>query len=113
MLYTLNALRARHSGDPDKVAVLAPTGLDACAISGTTPNRWSGLGLGCRGRQPWKRQSRARGETTGAALTRWRNVEVIIIDEISMVDGRLFDLLFMLASRVRKDARPLGVYRWS
>ncbi|GJE87830.1 ATP-dependent DNA helicase PIF1 [Phanerochaete sordida] len=41
-------------------------------------------------------------------VTRWMDVETLIIDEISMIDGKLFDKLEYIARVVRQDDRPFG-----
>src|SRR5262249_18270756 len=45
---------------------------------------------------------------TSAALDRWQKVKVLIIDEISMIDGDLFDKLEEIARNVRSDNRSFG-----
>lgn len=42
------------------------------------------------------------------AASRWRSAAVLVIDEVSMLDGKLLDLLERLARAVRADARPFG-----
>ncbi len=42
------------------------------------------------------------------ALERWRNASVLIIDEISMIEGELFDKLEHIARIVRRSERPFG-----
>lgn len=39
---------------------------------------------------------------------RWMRVEVLIVDEISMVDGAFFDKLEHVARSVRKCSKPFG-----
>ncbi|KAI1797549.1 PIF1-like helicase-domain-containing protein [Ganoderma leucocontextum] len=41
-------------------------------------------------------------------LDRWRTVETLIIDEISMIDGKLFDKLEYIARKLRKNNFPFG-----
>lgn len=41
-------------------------------------------------------------------LDRWLNTKVWIIDEVSMVDARLFEKLATIGSFLRKDDRPFG-----
>lgn len=38
----------------------------------------------------------------------WRTTDVLIIDEISMINGTLFDTLEALARDIRADPRPFG-----
>jgi ATP-dependent DNA helicase PIF1 len=42
------------------------------------------------------------------SMERWQNTEVLIIDEISMVDGALFDKLEQLARKLRHSDKPFG-----
>ena len=41
-------------------------------------------------------------------IGRWREVDVLIIDEISMMAGSFLDKLSFVASRARNDRRPFG-----
>lgn len=43
-----------------------------------------------------------------AAVDRWHNCEVLIIDEISMLDGQLFDTLEYIARVLRNKDYPFG-----
>lgn len=48
-------------------------------------------------------------KTCKPANQRWKNTKVLIIDEVSMVDGQLFDTLAKLAVELRKKtSRPFG-----
>lgn len=42
------------------------------------------------------------------ARNRWLRTKVLIIDEVSMVDGDLFDKLEEIARRIRNNGRPFG-----
>lgn len=94
-------LKARHG--PGTVAVTASTGLAAYNIGGITVHSFAGVGL-------------AKGDLTSLikmvrknrkVLRRWRDTKVLIIDEISMIDGRLFDNLDSIAREVRRKNRHL------
>ncbi|GJE87831.1 ATP-dependent DNA helicase PIF1 [Phanerochaete sordida] len=41
-------------------------------------------------------------------VQRWRHVSTLIIDEISMIDGKLFDKLEFIARVLRKNNQPFG-----
>ncbi|KAJ7042611.1 hypothetical protein C8F04DRAFT_84082 [Mycena alexandri] len=72
--------------------ITASTGIAGINIGGTTLHSWAGIGIGNEpakkiggmflGQQKYER-----------VLKRWRTVKTLIIDEISMVDGALFDKL--------------------
>ena len=42
------------------------------------------------------------------ARNRWLRTKVLVIDEVSMVDGDLFDKLEEIARRMRNNGRPFG-----
>lgn len=99
----IKALKKQH---PDgSVAVTASTGLAACNIGGMTLHSLTGIGLGKGDARTLlkrvKRQQRNR--------KRWKNLEVLIIDEISMIDGILFDKLDYVARHMKKRLdEPFG-----
>ena len=43
-----------------------------------------------------------------AAVERWQTCEVLVIDEISMLDGALFDTLEYVARVLRNNDHPFG-----
>lgn len=97
-------LRKKHVREPDRVAVTASTGLAACNIGGVTLHSFAGIGLG---KEPVpelvkkiKRNSKAKH--------RWMRTKTLVIDEISMVDGALFDKLEAIGRAMRGNGRPFG-----
>lgn len=87
------------------VAVTSTTGTSALLLmGGTTLHSWGGIGLGTGSalamatkikKKPWLRK-------------RWKEVNVLIIDEVSMLDPTLFDKLEYIARVIRKSAQPFG-----
>ena len=82
----------------------ASTGLAACNIEGSTLHSFGGIGLG---KEPVDQLVR-RIRKNPKARTRWMTTKVLIIDEISMVDGDLFDKLEGIARSIRKSYAPFG-----
>jgi ATP-dependent DNA helicase PIF1 len=78
--------------------------LAACNIEGVTLHSFSGIALG---KDPVedliKRIKRNR-----VNVQRWRRTKILVIDEISMVDGELFDKLEQIARTLRNNGRPFG-----
>lgn len=70
----------------ESVYVTASTGLAACNIGGTTLHSFAGVGLGVGEREQLADKVMSRKETRN----RWRSAKALIIDEISMVDGKFF-----------------------
>ncbi|CAH2448661.1 DNA helicase [Komagataella phaffii CBS 7435] len=89
---------------PDKVGVTASTGLAAVNIGGQTINRWAGIGIGKQTPVALAGLIKKNGNT----YARWRNVKVLIMDEVSMIDGVLFSKLNEVAQIVRKNQLPFG-----
>jgi hypothetical protein len=76
------------------VHVTAPTGMAAINIDGTTIHSWGGFGLGSRYSDYNKMmspESRKRVQLT----------DVLILDEISMLSGHMFDVLECMVTIVR------------
>jgi ATP-dependent DNA helicase PIF1 len=97
-------LRRKHSSNPERIAVTASTGLAACNIGGVTLHSFGGIGLGKEDVPALVKKIKRNQK----AKNRWIKTKVLIIDEISMVDGDLFDKLEGIARVIRSDGRPFG-----
>ena len=100
--YTLAGVRkfARRAGL--ECVVTAMTGTAATLIDGQTLHSWAGLGLFDKSVDECVRTLRAA--RNAAALARWREVDILVVDEVSMLDEALFDKLDRVAAKVRGDA---------
>jgi ATP-dependent DNA helicase PIF1 len=85
-------------------AVTAPTGVAACNVGGTTLHAFAGVGRPDAGVRDMVSLIRRSPES----VRRWRSTRVLIIDEVSMLDGDALDALEEVARRVRGDNRPFG-----
>ncbi|KLO19972.1 hypothetical protein SCHPADRAFT_808166, partial [Schizopora paradoxa] len=95
----ISVLRSRM-----KVGVTASTGIASVNIGGTTLHSWAGIGLG-------KESAKVlAGKVFGKdqVKKRWRQTRALVIDEISMIDGTLFDKLEEVARIVRGSSLPFG-----
>ncbi|KAL1297731.1 hypothetical protein AAFC00_006271 [Neodothiora populina] len=97
-------LRKKYVREPDRVAVTASTGLAACNVGGVTLHSFAGIGLG---KEPVPELVK-KIKRNAKAKIRWTRTKVLIVDEISMVDGELFDKLEAIARQMRKNGRPFG-----
>ena len=86
------------------MAVTASTGLAACNVGGVTLHSFGGIGLGKEAKPELVRKIKRNQK----AKNRWMRTKVLIIDEISMVDGDLFDKLEGIARTIRNNGRPFG-----
>lgn len=97
-------LRKKYIREPDRVAVTASTGLAACNIGGVTLHSFAGIGLGKEPPEELVKKIRRNQK----AKHRWMRTKVLIVDEVSMVDGDLFDKLEQVARVIRNNGRPFG-----
>lgn len=88
----------------DTVAITASTGLAALNIGGETLHRFGGIGLGDQKAEALVQRVMRNQE----ASKRWKRCKILIIDEISMVDGALLDKLSIIAQRLRSNSDPFG-----
>lgn len=87
-----------------RVGVTASTGLAACNIGGQTIHRFLGIGIG----QGTVDAMAKMIERKPALLRKWRELKVLIVDEVSMIDGVLFAKLCELAKVLRNSNQPFG-----
>jgi ATP-dependent exoDNAse (exonuclease V) alpha subunit len=87
-----------------KHAVTASTGIAATHIDGTTIHSWAGVGINesLTGRELQKLADNEHIQE------RFLACDVLIIDEISMIDARLLELLDEVCKAVKRSAQPFG-----
>jgi len=87
-----------------RIVITATTGIAACNIGGVTIHSFSGVGLG----EGPVSNLLARVMSNTYAKQRWRDCDILVIDEISMMPAKFLDNLNFIASRARSDRRPFG-----
>lgn len=87
------------------VEVTGATGLVASASGGRTLHSWAGVGLG----QESKEVLLERVRKDQYATQRWQQVHSLFVDEVSFIDGHLFDALEYIASKLRCRPRFGGI----
>lgn len=100
----IQELKRKWVRDPERLSVTASTGLAACNIGGMTLHSFAGIGLGKEDVPTLVRKIRRNPK----AKNRWLRTNTLIIDEVSMVDGDLFDKLAQIARTIRNNGRPWG-----
>jgi ATP-dependent exoDNAse (exonuclease V) alpha subunit len=93
-------LRA-HGIEP---AITASTGIAATHIGGMTIHSWSGIGIKDRLTRDDLRHIR----DLPLYAKRIRRAKVLIIDEISMLDGKIFSMIDTVCRTVRESVDPFG-----
>lgn len=109
--HVLNSLLKANSqgvgstnGNPRSIVVTATTGVAACNVGGCTIHSFAGVGSGAGSLADLSRRVMGNEYTK----QRWREVDILVIDEISMMAGSFLDNLNFIASRARNDRRPFG-----
>lgn len=80
-------------------------------VDTSTVYRWAGIGLGPRTGQPFDeylRFLRGRGYAWEGAKRRIRGTKTLMIDEVSMLPGRVLNFVDYVCKEVRDDPRPFG-----
>lgn len=95
--YTLNEFIAISKMLGKKVAVTASTGIAATHLNGTTIHSWSGIGIKhFVSRGFFEKMPESRKKTI-------RSADILIIDEISMLQGYFLDLVDKVCRTVREE----------
>ena len=92
-----------------RIVMTGTTGVSSTGMpEGMTIHSFSGLG---KGTIPYDKLVQECTLSPTKAMTKyrqWRTIDILVIDEISMMGTRLFRLLDYLAKFIREDARPFG-----
>jgi ATP-dependent DNA helicase PIF1 len=86
------------------VAVTATTGTAAILLNGTTFHSYLGIGTGDSPIDILLREIKRKK----FIVKRWLDLDVLIIDEISMLSPELFDKLELIARSLRPSRKPFG-----
>jgi ATP-dependent DNA helicase PIF1 len=87
-----------------KIALTSTTGTSALIIGGTTMHSFLGIGLGTGSAESISNLIFQRAYL----YERWTEMEILVIDEVSMLSPELFDKLDEIAKKVRRDISPFG-----
>jgi hypothetical protein len=102
--YVINKYIAWLEACKVKVAVTASTGIAATHIGGMTIHSWSGIGA----RDTLTRYDLEHITTQKKVIDKVKKTHVLIIDEISMIDARMLDMVNIICKTVRESALPFG-----
>lgn len=105
-------LREWMAGEGRDADVVAPTGIAALNVGGMTVHRWAGIGIGPEPDEPFLDFARYLSNVPSAyardARQRIRSCRTLVIDEVSMLPGRVLDFLNFWLRFCRDDDRPFG-----
>jgi len=87
-----------------KHAVTASTGIAATHIDGTTLHSWAGIGI----KESFTGKELQKLADNKLMKERFLTLDVLIIDEISMVDARILELVDEVCKAVRRSVQAFG-----
>ncbi len=87
-----------------KVAVTASTGIAATHIGGMTIHSWSGIGI----RDSLSPYDLDKISTNEKTVKRIKKAQVLVIDEISMLDGSVMDMVDKVCRTIRQKPEAFG-----
>lgn len=102
------------------IAVTSSTGISALAIDGTTVHAWAGLTASSipltaewlmrddKGQKLVVNRISTAMSSRQGAMDRWKQTDTLIIEECSMLQPEVMDLLDMLGRRIRKKRSAFG-----
>lgn len=93
-----------QGGKPRKIAITATTGIAACNVGGITINSFAGVGTA----EGSIADMCARVMGNEYSKKRWRDHDILVIDEVSMMPGQFLDKLNFVAQRVRNCKSSFG-----
>lgn len=100
--YVIRALKQQYGAS--SVFVTASTGIAACHVGGTTVHSFAGVGLASESAAELvQRVSRNR-----PARARWQSCRVLVIDEVSMLDGGFLDKVEQIGRALCDATLPFG-----
>jgi ATP-dependent DNA helicase PIF1 len=87
-----------------KIGITSTTGVSAILLGGSTLHSFLGIGLGSASVEKLYMLIKNKPYIN----KRWKELDVLVIDEISMLDPALLDKLELLARKIRKNEEPFG-----
>jgi len=102
--YVINKYIAWLEASRVKVAVTASTGIASTHIGGMTIHSWSGVGA----RDTLTQYDLDHIASQKKVLDKVKKAHVLIIDEISMLDGKMLDMVNIVCKTVRENPQPFG-----
>jgi ATP-dependent DNA helicase PIF1 len=89
-----------------KIQICAMTGCAAIILgcNATTLHSWSGIRLAKGTAQEIYDSIKINKKQTA----KWRTTSILVVDEVSMMSKRIFDILNFIGKKIRCDARPFG-----
>ena len=102
--YVLNQYIDWLTASDIPVAITASTGIAATHIGGTTIHSWSGIGA----RETLDQYALNAIASNEKTVRRVKKARVLVIDEISMLDGRVLDMVEAVCRTIKQRGDAFG-----
>ena len=102
--YTLNEYIRQAKVSGKRIAMTASTGIAASHIDGMTIHSWSGLGI----KDSIRDDEIDKMSWQPKFMEKYNTVDVLVIDEISMLHGSRLNMLNRVAKWLRNNSAPFG-----
>ncbi|MFT5280938.1 MAG: ATP-dependent DNA helicase PIF1 [Flavobacteriaceae bacterium] len=102
--HVLNSYIAHLKEHSVSVAVTASTGIAATHVGGVTIHSWSGMGI----KKTLTEEELDALESKQYLWKRFDKAKVLVIDEISMLDGDTFNTLNKVCKQFKRNEKPFG-----
>jgi ATP-dependent DNA helicase PIF1 len=102
--YVLNQFVKRAQRAGKRIAVTASTGIAASHLNGVTIHSWSGLGI----LDELMPEDLKRLGGADRLIKRYNSIDILVIDEVSMLHGARLDMINQLAKVLRSNDKPYG-----
>lgn len=86
------------------IGITASTGIAATHLGGMTIHSWSGMGIN----KDLSEEQLERLGTRAQLKSRFKRTRVLIIDEVSMLEGARLDLINRICKRFKNSEKPFG-----
>lgn len=107
--YALSVLADRAFSHGKYIVMTGTTGISACAlVEGVTLHSFSGLGKGNMPLLQLEEDLERKPDACMRKFAQWRKVDILVIDEVSMLGTRFFKLLNRVAQFARRSSLPFG-----
>jgi ATP-dependent DNA helicase PIF1 len=103
--FLIRRITSYAQANNQEIAVTALTGAAAALVGGLTLHGWAGIGLAAGSSEELHDNMRRYRKTF---VQKWKDVDIIVIDEISMMNADLFNKLNKLAQLIRGNGLFFG-----
>lgn len=101
--WTLRKLIAMMTKKRIRYEITGSTGASIIPFNGTTIHSWSGYNFNAS-----EEQNLNKARTDKYVQARWKQVRVLVIEEISMLKAHIFETLNKMGQIARKSTKPFG-----